>query len=77
MSIDWSLVGPALMILGLLCLSGFFSGSETSLTATSRARMLQLEKDGAPAAGRASRRDVSGVPPMSTVDSASHRPPAG
>ena len=45
MSIDWSLVGPALMIVGLLCLSAFFSGSETSLTATSRARMLQMERD--------------------------------
>ena len=55
MSIDWSLVGPALMIVGLLCLSAFFSGSETSLTATSRARMLQLEKDGTPAAGRVNR----------------------
>ncbi len=52
MSIDWSLVGPALTILGLLALSGFFSGSETSLTATSRARMLQLERDGNTAAGR-------------------------
>lgn len=55
MSIDWGLVGPALMIVGLLCLSAFFSGSETSLTATSRARMLQLEKDGTLAAGRVNR----------------------
>lgn len=30
----------------LLCLSGFFSGSETALTAVSRARMTALEKDG-------------------------------
>jgi Mg2+/Co2+ transporter CorB len=30
----------------LLCLSGFFSGSETALTAASRARMHQLEKEG-------------------------------
>ncbi|MDG1417751.1 MAG: HlyC/CorC family transporter [Maricaulis sp.] len=45
MSIDWSLLGPALTILGLLVLSAFFSGSETSLTATSRARMMQMEKD--------------------------------
>jgi len=30
----------------LLFLSGFFSGSETALTAASRARMLQLEKTG-------------------------------
>jgi Mg2+/Co2+ transporter CorB len=57
MSLDWSLIGPALMILGLLCLSAFFSGSETSLTATSKARMLQLERDERTkyAAGRVSR----------------------
>jgi Mg2+/Co2+ transporter CorB len=35
----------ALTILGLLACSGFFSGSETALTATSKARMLSLEKD--------------------------------
>ena len=35
----------ALAILGLLACSGFFSGSETALTATSKARMLGLEKD--------------------------------
>ena len=35
----------ALSILGLLCFSGFFSGSETALTATSKARMLSLEKE--------------------------------
>ncbi len=34
-------------ILVLLVFSGYFSGSETALTATSRARMHQLEKDGA------------------------------
>ena len=45
MSLDWTLIGPILAIVGLLCLSAFFSGSETSLTATSRARMLQLERD--------------------------------
>ncbi len=33
-------------IAGLLVMSGFFSGSETALTATSRARMLQFERDG-------------------------------
>ena len=33
-------------ILLLLFLSGFFSGSETALTATSRARMHQMEKNG-------------------------------
>lgn len=45
-SIDWSLWGPILSILLLICLSGFFSGSETALTAVSRARMHALEKDG-------------------------------
>lgn len=30
----------------LICMSGFFSGSETALTAASRARMHQLEKNG-------------------------------
>jgi len=34
------------LVLLLLCFSAFFSGSETSLTAASRARMHQLEKDG-------------------------------
>ncbi len=33
-------------ILALLILSGFFSGSETAMTAASRARMHQLEQDG-------------------------------
>lgn len=36
----------------LLILSAFFSGSETALTATSRARMHQLEKEGAKGAKR-------------------------
>lgn len=35
---------PAIIV--LLLLSGFFSGSETALTAASKARMLQLEKSG-------------------------------
>ncbi|XBQ16570.1 MAG: HlyC/CorC family transporter [Oceanicaulis sp.] len=35
----------ALAVLGLLAFSGFFSGSETALTATSKARMLSLEKE--------------------------------
>ena len=55
MSLDWTLLGPALTIAGLLCLSAFFSGSETSLTATSRARMLQLERDKNPGAARVNR----------------------
>ena len=33
-------------IIGLLILSGFFSGSETALTAASRAKMHALEEDG-------------------------------
>jgi len=40
------IVGTFVAVLVLLGLSGFFSGSETSLTAASRARMHQLEKDG-------------------------------
>lgn len=44
-----------LLTLGALALlmaaSAFFSGSETALTAVSRGKMLQLEKDGSPAAG--------------------------
>ena len=35
----------------LLFMSAFFSGSETALTAVSKARMLQLEKSGDPRAG--------------------------
>jgi Mg2+/Co2+ transporter CorB len=34
------------LTLVLMCFSAFFSGSETALTAASRARMHQLEKDG-------------------------------
>jgi Mg2+/Co2+ transporter CorB len=39
------------VILGLLVVSGFFSGSETALTAASRARMHSAEKDGDTRAG--------------------------
>ena len=42
-------------IIGLLVLSGLFSGSETALTATSRARMHQLEKNGDGRAKRVNR----------------------
>lgn len=38
-------------LLCLMALSAFFSGSETALTAVSRGKMLQLEKDGSEAAG--------------------------
>ena len=40
------IAGYLIAIFVLLCLSGFFSGSETALTAASRARMHQLEKEG-------------------------------
>ncbi|MEE4211575.1 MAG: HlyC/CorC family transporter [Parvularcula sp.] len=40
------MITTILFILGLLLLSGFFSGSETALTATSRARMRSLELKG-------------------------------
>jgi Mg2+/Co2+ transporter CorB len=50
-TIDWSFWGPVLSILILICLSGFFSGSETALTAVSKARMLTLEKEGNKRAG--------------------------
>ena len=39
----------------LLVFSAFFAGSETALTAVSRGRMHQLEKDGSPAAARVNR----------------------
>ena len=45
------LVSTLLAILILLVISAFFSGSETALTAVSRGRMHQLEKDGSRAAG--------------------------
>jgi Mg2+/Co2+ transporter CorB len=45
-TIDWSFWGPLVAIFILICLSGFFSGSETALTAVSKARMLVLEKEG-------------------------------
>ena len=43
---DPSILLIVIAILILLLLSGYFSGSETALTATSRARIHQLEKDG-------------------------------
>ena len=42
---DSSFLILGLVILILILLSGFFSGSETALTATSRARMYQLAKE--------------------------------
>lgn len=44
------IIGTAIAIIFLLALSGFFSGSETSLTAASRSRMHALEKEGDPRA---------------------------
>ncbi len=43
---DLNLALSLAAILALLVLSGFFSGSETAMTAASRARMYQLAKDG-------------------------------
>ncbi len=48
---DIALLLTALAILALLAMSGFFSGSETALTAASRARMHQIERSGDPRAG--------------------------
>lgn len=45
-TIDWSFWGPLVSIFILIVLSGFFSSSETALTAVSRARMHALEKEG-------------------------------
>ena len=44
MSFDLSI--PAVAIVFLLLMSAFFSGSETALTATSRARLTELERRG-------------------------------
>lgn len=43
---DWQTIGTGMAVFGLLMCSGFFSGSETALTATSRVRMHAAEKDG-------------------------------
>jgi len=48
----WAIV---VAIFALICLSAFFSGSETALTASSRARMHQLEKAGDKRAGTVNR----------------------
>jgi Mg2+/Co2+ transporter CorB len=48
--------GPTvLVIVGLICMSAFFSGSETALTAVSRSRMHTLENNGEDKAGIVSR----------------------
>ncbi|MEM8553023.1 MAG: HlyC/CorC family transporter [Pseudomonadota bacterium] len=53
--IEWDLILTVGSIAVLLCMSGFFSGSETALTAASRARLHQLEKQGSRRAGIAAR----------------------
>lgn len=44
--LDPTIAIPIISIVLLLCLSAFFSGSETALTATSKARIHKLETDG-------------------------------
>ncbi len=46
------IAGTILAVTFLLALSGFFSGSETALTAASRSRMHGLEREGDPRAAR-------------------------
>ncbi|MEM6762715.1 MAG: HlyC/CorC family transporter, partial [Pseudomonadota bacterium] len=53
--IPWDLIATVGFIALLLVMSGFFSGSETALTAASRARLHKLEKDGSRRARIASR----------------------
>jgi magnesium and cobalt exporter, CNNM family len=52
---DTTLLITAAAILALLAVSAFFSGSETAITAVSRARMHTLEKEGSHAAHRVNR----------------------
>ncbi|MGH6871846.1 MAG: HlyC/CorC family transporter [Rhizomicrobium sp.] len=52
---DTTILLSAAAIVVLILISGFFSGSETALTAVSRGRMHQLEKDGSRAAARINR----------------------
>jgi Mg2+/Co2+ transporter CorB len=52
---NWDIVGTAAAILGLLLLSAFFSGSETALTAASRARLRRMADGGSKGAGIAFR----------------------
>lgn len=55
MTIDTDLALIIAAVAVLLCISAFFSGSETALTAVSRARMHALEKDGISRAGTVSK----------------------
>jgi len=47
---DTALIFTGIAIFVLIAISGFFSGSETAITAVSRGKMHQLEKDGSRAA---------------------------
>ncbi|HEY0266897.1 MAG TPA: CNNM domain-containing protein, partial [Rhizomicrobium sp.] len=49
------LITTLIVIVLLLAVSAFFSGSETALTAVSRGRMHQMEKDGSRAAANVNR----------------------
>ena len=55
MMIETTLLVTLAAVLLLLLLSAFFSGSETALTAVSKARMHALESDGNERAGQVSR----------------------
>lgn len=52
---DTDLIISLISIFVLLCLSGFFSGSETALTAASKAKMHSLEREGNKRAGLVNR----------------------
>ncbi|HEY1632337.1 MAG TPA: HlyC/CorC family transporter [Rhizomicrobium sp.] len=52
---DMTILISAGTVLVLVIASGFFSGSETALTAVSKGRMHQLEKDGSRAAAKVNR----------------------
>jgi len=54
-NLDWEVIGSVGAILVLLLFSGFFSGSETALTAASRARIHHLAQQGNPKARRVDR----------------------
>ena len=55
LGLDWELIGSLGAILVLLLFSGFFSGSETALTAASRARIHHLAQQGNAKARRVDR----------------------
>jgi Mg2+/Co2+ transporter CorB len=53
--VNFTLLAIAPIILGLLAISALFSAAETAMTAASRGRMHQLERDGDRAAARVNR----------------------